>query len=124
MKILIVDDEPSIREILTFLFSKKNWEVLTAEDGYEALAVVKQSKPDIILTDINMPQKSNGEKGLNGIELIEQLKMNYPTDHPKIYVMSGFLDNKEKIEKMEIVLSYFEKPDLMKAVNEIINTYK
>lgn len=120
--IMIVDDEPAIREILSFLFTKKKWKVIEAEDGYEALDLYETHKPDFILTDINMPQKSNGEPGLNGIDFINKMKELYEDNFPIIYVMSGFLDNKEKIGLLNVVTEYFEKPGLSEAVTKIVTT--
>jgi DNA-binding response OmpR family regulator len=119
--ILIVDDEPAIREILTFLFKKKKWTVLEAEDGFDALLLYNERKPAIVLTDINMPQKSNGEPGLNGIDFIKKMKEEHSSNLPLIFVMSGFLDNKEKVELLNIVTDYFEKPGLSEAVNKILD---
>jgi CheY-like chemotaxis protein len=118
---MIVDDEPSIREILSFLFKKKKWTVVVAEDGYSALEMYEKHKPGVILTDINMPQRADGSPGLNGIEFIESMKSKYKDNLPLIYVMSGFLDNKEKVEQLKVVSAYFEKPDLTGAVTEIIS---
>ena len=59
--ILIVDDEPSIRQSLSGLLSDEGFEVLTAANGYEALKIVDTEYPDLVLLDIWMP-------GIDGIE--------------------------------------------------------
>lgn len=74
IKILLVDDDFLVR---TFLSQLTDWEshgytlVGTAQDGEEALEMVQQHQPDIIITDISMPV-------MDGIELIRQLKQRYP----------------------------------------------
>src|SRR3989338_8339735 len=73
-KILIVDDEKDILDLLSKVFKKNGYEVETARDGIEALDKAKSFKPALILTDIKLPN-------MDGIELMEKfdlrIKMNY-----------------------------------------------
>jgi YesN/AraC family two-component response regulator len=66
-KILIVDDETLIREGLKITLELEGYEVEIAEDGREAVRIVEIFKPDVIVTDIIMPEK-------DGIELILELR--------------------------------------------------
>ncbi|MFQ6026503.1 MAG: response regulator, partial [Dehalococcoidia bacterium] len=54
-KILVVDDEPNIREVIKRLLSKEGHEVIEATNGSEALEIVSYGSPDIILLDVAMP---------------------------------------------------------------------
>ncbi|MDD5658303.1 MAG: response regulator [Elusimicrobia bacterium] len=54
-KILVVDDDPSIREILATQLSRLNFETFTAADGREAVETFKTAKPDLVLMDMMMP---------------------------------------------------------------------
>jgi DNA-binding response OmpR family regulator len=54
--ILIIDDEPDLREMIQYQFQAKGFEVVTAENGIEALKKLKHIKPDLIVLDINMPK--------------------------------------------------------------------
>ena len=65
--ILVVDDEPSIRDFLAWVLEDEGFRVTTAGDGREALAVAKEQPPDVVLTDLMMPV-------LNGYELIDGLR--------------------------------------------------
>jgi len=65
--ILIVDDEPQIREILSLYFSKEGFTVEQATDGIEAIRKVEQSKPHLMLLDVMMPV-------LDGIEVCRQIR--------------------------------------------------
>jgi CheY-like chemotaxis protein len=65
-KILIIDDEPSIRELYSFIFSDAGHEVLLAQDGRAALETLKAHIPDFMVLDVSMP-------GMSGTEFIEQL---------------------------------------------------
>ena len=66
-RILVVDDEQDLRWALQYSLSDEGHEVLMAQDGEEALAVVRRQRPDLIILDINMP-------GLNGLEVCGQLR--------------------------------------------------
>ncbi len=67
VKILVVDDEPDIVEFLSYNLRKEGFEVVTAQDGEEALEVARREKPDIILLDIMMPR-------LDGVEVCRLLR--------------------------------------------------
>ena len=67
-KILIVDDEKDVREFLSYTLSKKrNFKIKTAQNGFEAINIFKEYKPDIILLDITMPK-------LDGIEACYKIR--------------------------------------------------
>jgi DNA-binding response OmpR family regulator len=65
--ILVVDDEPQIRNLLTTFLTQKNYRVHAAHDGPSALALAEREKPDFIVLDINMP-------GMNGVEVLRRLQ--------------------------------------------------
>lgn len=66
-KILLVDDEPDILELLSYNLAKENYEILTASNGTEALEAAKSFAPDLILLDIMMPE-------MDGVEVCFQLR--------------------------------------------------
>lgn len=66
-KVLVVDDDPNLIRSLTFVLNKEGYAVDSASDGEEALAKVRQSKPDIMLLDVMMPKK-------NGYEVCQEVK--------------------------------------------------
>lgn len=69
--ILVVDDEPQIRDLLLQSLTQRGYRVRAASDGQEALALVEQEKPSLIILDVYMP-------GMNGIAALKQLrKRNY-----------------------------------------------
>lgn len=67
MTVLVVDDEPHVRQYLAAILDDAGFKVLTAGDGDEALAVIRQHKPDFISLDLIMPKKS-------GHKLLYELK--------------------------------------------------
>lgn len=66
-KILIVDDEPPILELLVYNFKRASYTVLTARNGEEALAVARRDQPDLIILDIMLPK-------LDGLEVCRRLR--------------------------------------------------
>ncbi len=65
-KVLVVDDSPTERFFLTDLLRKNGYEVITAQNGEQGVALAKSEKPDLVLMDVVMP-------GLNGFQATRQL---------------------------------------------------
>lgn len=80
VKILIIDDESAIRKMLTVLFERNNYEVKDACDGDQGIIVAKEFMPDLIITDLVMPEKE-------GLETIKEIKRMNPDI--KIIAISG-----------------------------------
>ena len=80
--ILAVDDSPTIRKLLSLTLTSEGYEVITAADGIEALNVLSECVPDMILTDINMPK-------LNGYKLCKFVKKHARTQSIPVVMLSG-----------------------------------
>jgi CheY-like chemotaxis protein len=80
VKLLIVDDEESIRISLSQILTEFGHSVRSAADGFSALSEIRQEIPDIILSDLNMP-------GMSGFELLSVVRRRFPTIH--VIAMSG-----------------------------------
>ena len=78
--ILVIDDDELIRATLSRLLQKRNWTVYEAKNGVEGIAMYKTHKPDVILTDILMPDKE-------GLETISEIRHADP--HTKIIAISS-----------------------------------
>lgn len=75
-KILVVDDEPDILEIISYNLRKEGYEVKTAENGLEAVAAAKEFLPDMILLDVMMP-KMDGMEACKQIRALPSLKHSF-----------------------------------------------
>ena len=113
-KILIVDDEPNIVMSLEYAFQRKDFEVFIARDGDEALHILNDHTPDIILLDIMMPN-------VDGYETLKNIKQNKLLKNTKVV----FLTAKNKASDIEKGLKlgadkYLTKPfSVKKLVSEI-----
>src|SRR5512137_1742909 len=65
--VLIVDDEPSVRQTLSEWMRKKNFQVFEAEGGRQAMEMIQRDDPDIVISDVVMP-------GMDGIQLLKEAK--------------------------------------------------
>jgi len=61
-KLVVIDDDPEIRDAMSRILAGYDYEVFTAEDGYKGLDLVARENPSIVLTDIKMPRFSEGLK--------------------------------------------------------------
>ena len=87
-KILVVDDELLIRNVLAEHLTGQGYEVIQASSGEEAIELASSTQPHVILMDIGMP-------GLNGIEACRRLKAEEKTRHIPVIMMTGFAYEKE-----------------------------
>ena len=88
-KILIVDDDREIREMLTRMLRFHKYETDTASDGFEAGAKVERLKPDLIILDLFMP-------GMDGFEVCRRLKEDPGSADLKILILTGYDSNQNR----------------------------
>jgi DNA-binding NtrC family response regulator len=110
-KVLVIDDDASIRDVLKDYLQEHGFEVMLAADGLEGLDMIKQGGHDILILDIRMPYVS-------GIGLLKIIKQHSP-DTPVI-CMTGYGESPEKIAEQERVDVILSKPfDLQDLLQEI-----
>jgi len=119
-KILIVEDEKVLSEMYRFKFAKEGYEVFSAMDVEEGLALAKSEKPDLIILDILLPKE-------NGIVLLEKRKdIKEILDIPVI-VLSNFDDNESKTKafslgaKDYLIKSNFDPQEILTKINSYLN---
>ncbi len=102
-KVLIVDDEDTIRKLLTSAIQRQGHEVVCVEDGYRACDVYPTFQPQVIISDIKMPRMS-------GFQMWEQLKSKYKNVPPIIFI-TGHGEKSAAIESLRMgAFDYLEKP--------------
>jgi diguanylate cyclase (GGDEF)-like protein len=91
MKILLVDDSPTIRAATTQMLEKMGHAVTTADNGELALAAYEHERPDLVLMDVTMPV-------MDGYAAAQQIRTRYPEDWVPIIFLSG-ADNEQHLER-------------------------
>jgi two-component system response regulator PilR (NtrC family) len=100
--ILVVDDEPSIREFLQIMLAREGYEVACAEDGREAITLFEKSPFDVVLADIRMPKSS-------GFEVLNRIKELSPGT--KVIMITAYASFESAVESMkEGAYDYIAKP--------------
>ena len=103
-KILVVEDEPSQREVLAYNLKAEGFFVISADNGEDALLLVEEEKPDLILLDWMMPN-------LSGIEVCRRLKSCKETRAIPIVMVSARSEEMDKVRGLEIGADdYLVKP--------------
>jgi two-component system, OmpR family, alkaline phosphatase synthesis response regulator PhoP len=114
-KILIADDEPDILEILSFNLKAEGYEVITAKNGDEAIERAKQTKPDLIILDVMMPNK-------NGIEVCNILRSQPAYAGTIIIFLTAMSDESSEIKGLETGADdYIAKPISPKVLLSKVN---
>jgi len=112
-KILVVDDENDVVELLTFLLEKDGYTVVTASNGREALEKVPEEVPDLILLDVMMPE-------MDGYTVQTQLLENPKTKEIPIIILTAKGQLKDVFAMSPNVKAYIEKPFDPKALRSKI----
>jgi DNA-binding response OmpR family regulator len=99
MKILIADDEATIREIVALYLEKEGFTVFTAKDGDEAMEIECEERPDLLLLDIMLPK-------LSGLEICQSIERNVP----KIFLTAKSAENDKIIGFSLGADDYITKP--------------
>ncbi len=117
IRLLVIDDEQGVLDMIREHFSFRGYEVMTASDGGEGVELCGAEKPDVILLDIKM-------KKMDGDEAIPHLRHCSPAS--KIFVVSAYQDESmiRRVRSLGIE-AYFEKPvsiiELEKAVRKAVS---
>jgi two-component system alkaline phosphatase synthesis response regulator PhoP len=115
--ILIADDEPDIREFVSYNLTKQGFIVYTANNGLEAIEMALKTKPTLIMLDIMMPE-------MNGFEASRKMREHLILDDSRIFFLSAMSENLARTSGYQIFVDGFlPKPiamkDLMIKINQI-----
>ncbi len=118
--VLSIDDEHEITDLLSVYLEGHGYEVITAASGREALAIVRQRCPDLILLDLMLPD-------IDGFSLCEILRSSESTAHIPVIVVTAWVTDEARSVGRELgAIDYLTKPfsteDLLKRVRRLIKT--
>ncbi|HOK80196.1 MAG TPA: response regulator [bacterium] len=98
--ILVAEDDPETRLILQQGLLRAGYRVVIAEDGEQALERFRESRPDLVLLDIDMPR-------LNGWEVLERLKSGWRSRRVPVIMVTGKTSDEDKIRGYELGVDYY-----------------
>lgn len=111
LRLLIVDDEPSIRTLLAQILTRSGYTVQSCAGGLSALSTIRQKTPDILLSDLNMP-------GMSGFELLAVVRQRFP-GIKTIAMSSAYSDN--GIPAGVVADAFYGKGANLKALTQIVD---
>ncbi|MEW5986307.1 MAG: response regulator [Chloroflexota bacterium] len=117
--VLIVDDEPMARTLLRLMLVRAGYEVLEAENGMDALTIVRRSPPDLILLDVMMPE-------MDGFAVCEAIRQDGRTADLPVVMLSAKTDVETISKGLQVgATKYLTKPitpeSLTRHVREILH---
>lgn len=114
MKVLVVDDNRLLASVIQEILEENGIEVRSAKDGVDGYSAYLLFKPDIVITDIQMPRE-------NGLEMMGHIRTHDPMI--KTIYMSGNIDLYRPFlteEKMKYPVSFFEKPFSLESLKRVV----
>jgi two-component system phosphate regulon response regulator PhoB len=117
-RVLVVDDEAAIREMIQYALERAKMDVLTAADAQEALVRISEARPDIILMDWMMP-------GVSGVELTRRLRKDSYTEDIPIIMLTAKVTEDDKVTGLEAgtddyVIKPFSPRELMARIRAVL----
>ncbi len=115
MRLLVVEDDPRLREAIVDTLMLKGHEVCEAANGIDALAIVRSQNLDLMLSDINMP-------GMDGLELLQTVK----AEHPwlPVVLMTAYGDVSQAVKAMQRGANdYLMKPFELKELEDLLRPF-
>jgi CheY-like chemotaxis protein len=117
--ILVIEDDASLQQVLTRILEREGHTVRVADDGLAGVRVFREARPDLVLTDLQMP-------GVNGIEVILMLQAAAP-DLPVIAMSGGkisqgldLLTGAQLLGAVDLLPKPFSVPDVLGVVNRAL----
>ena len=117
-RVLVVDDEAAIRDMIQFALERAQMDVLTAADAHEALLRISENRPDIILLDWMMP-------GVSGVELTRRLRKDSYTEDIPIIMLTAKVTEDDKVTGLEAgtddyVIKPFSPRELLARIRAVL----
>lgn len=121
-KILVVDDEKDIVEILQEILRHEGYDVITASDGNEGLKKASENKPDLIVADVMMPH-------MDGYELVKRLKEDPGTTNIPVVFLTAKDQATDRYKGLSLgvaayIVKLFDLDELREVVREVLENKK
>jgi len=100
-KILVIDDEQGIRDLLETLLRRKGYDVVLAANGQKGLEVFRRERPDVVVLDLNMP-------GMDGLTVLQEIRNLNPSQPVIILTGVGTAEEEQQVRALGVT-EYVEK---------------
>lgn len=119
IKVLVVDDDPSIRILLSHILKVDDFQVILASDGHQGLQKFNEESPELVLTDLLMPVKS-------GIQLIKNIRLDLKSQTP-IIVLSSVGQTQTVMHAFELgandfITKPFDTKEILVRINNVLRS--
>src|SRR5579885_1966380 len=120
-KVLLVEDDNNLREIYEARLQAEGYEIVSASDGEQALAVAKEARPDLVISDVMMPK-------ISGFEMLDILRNTDGMQDVKVIMLTalGQAEDKTRADQLGanryLVKSQVTLEDIVKAAHELTDT--
>ncbi len=113
--ILVVDDEPTLSNMLKDILSQQGYRMLEANNGEQALKLLQHNHIDLVISDIRMP-------GMDGYELVKQIETRFPDT--RVQLVSGYSENidPERVLHKKILFKPFHSEELVERVRALLES--
>ena len=116
--IVVADDEPIVRELLSMKLREREFDVYEAADGKEALDIIKEKEPDLVLLDVKMPV-------MDGLKVCQLIKENKEMEKIKILMFSAKAELVDRSDGLRAGADYYlTKPARFAEIIKIIDQMK
>lgn len=112
-RILVADDDSSIRQLICTIIKREKFEIDCVADGLEAIEQLKQHEYAVIFLDLMMPR-------LDGFGVVQYLKENAPLHKPIVLIITAYADQKFKQVDADIVAGILRKPFDVANLGELV----
>ena len=118
-RVLLIEDEPNIIEAIRFILSRDGWRVDTHSDGKSALDAVEARKPDLIILDVMLPNRS-------GYDILNDLRADPATEALPVLMLTARVQKKdrelaEKLGASRFMTKPFSNGEVLAAVRELVD---
>jgi len=111
-RVLVIDDEPGIRTVLSDILEDEKYGVLVAGDGYEGLAIMKEEPLEVVILDVWLPN-------LGGIDVLKAIKKDYP--ETEVIIISGHANIDLAVKAVKLgAFDFLEKPLSLDKITTVI----
>ena len=112
-KILVIDDEEGIRNLLDTLLERKGYDVVLADSGQKGLEVFRRARPDVVVLDLKMP-------GMGGLAVLQQIRHLNPKQPVIILTGAGNPESEQQVRELGVT-EYVEKQFSLHLLGDALN---